>query len=81
MERISRDCFKDGGALAEVMNFYGSKGDQDLSHSKSFTEGDIPSEEEKVDPGLEVENTGSIAQTTELLILMAICLCNRLACE
>ena len=55
VERISRDCFKDGGALAEVMNFYNSKSDQDPSHLNSFPEGEMASEEEKVDPGLEVE--------------------------
>lgn len=44
IERISRDCFRDGGALAEVIAFYKSKGEDDAADSV---------EDEKVDPGLE----------------------------
>lgn len=45
IERISRDCFRDGGALAEVIAFYKSKGEDYAADSV---------EDEKVDPGLEV---------------------------
>ena len=47
IERISRDCFKDGGALAEVMAFYKAKGENDAAVSVKV--------EENVDPGLEVD--------------------------
>jgi hypothetical protein len=46
IERISRDCFRDGGALAEVMAFYKAKGENDAALSVKV--------EENVDPGLEV---------------------------
>lgn len=47
VERISRDCFRDGGALAEVMAFYKAKGERDAAASVKV--------EENVDPGLEVD--------------------------
>ena len=50
VERVSRDCFKDGGAIAEVVAFYESKGNQDLSGQQTA----VFSKEEKVDAGLEV---------------------------
>lgn len=50
VERVSRDCFKDGGAIAEVVAFYESKGNQDISELQTA----VLSKEEKVDAGLEV---------------------------
>jgi len=46
MERISRDCFRDGGALAEVVAFYKAKSEKDAAASVKV---------EEVDPGLEVD--------------------------
>ncbi|KAL2651439.1 hypothetical protein R1flu_019567 [Riccia fluitans] len=47
VERISRDCFKDGGALAEVVDFYKTKEDgSDICYP---AEG----KEERIDKGLE----------------------------
>lgn len=43
IERISRDCFRDGGALAEVIAFYKAKSEKDAVKV------------EEVDPGLEVD--------------------------
>ncbi|KAG0589041.1 hypothetical protein KC19_2G287300 [Ceratodon purpureus] len=45
IERISRECFRDGGALAEVMAFYKAKGEKGAGVSVKV--------EENIDPGLE----------------------------
>ena len=47
IERISRECFRDGGALAEVMAFYKAKGEKGAGVSVKV--------EENIDPGLEVD--------------------------
>lgn len=39
VERCSRECFKDGGALAEVMTLYENMGEDD---SKQNVEGNQP---------------------------------------
>lgn len=47
VERVSRDCFKDGGALAEVLDFYSVKDD----HENTAV---IKAEEKIAENGLEV---------------------------
>ncbi|KAL3700235.1 hypothetical protein R1sor_018257 [Riccia sorocarpa] len=47
VERTSRDCFEDGGALAEVVDFYKNKEGANLPSDP------IADEEERVDKGLE----------------------------
>lgn len=62
VERISRESLRDGGALAEVVDFYRAK--EDAENGDSAT-----TEDERIDEGLEV------AYLTLVIVLFLLIVC------